>query len=134
MNIVAKCLIGLVILAQMAALIIEMFLWETQGKASFGAVMAAELFEKTTVLAANQGLYNGFLAAGLIWALTISDMACARRVALFFLGCVCVAGLYGTFGPRGDEMFWTPFRTQTIPSALAMAAILIDRSSGGARG
>jgi putative membrane protein len=54
-----------------------------------------EQFEKTKVLAANQGLYNGFLAAGLVWSLLITDTTWSKNVALFFLGCVLVAGIYG---------------------------------------
>ncbi len=72
----------------------EMFAWTTLGRKIFRQ-FPPELFEPTKPLAANQGLYNGFLAAGLIWSLWIQDPVWSVNVALFFLGCVAVAGIYG---------------------------------------
>ena len=79
---------------------------------------ARAVFAPTKVLAANQGLYNGFLAAGLLWALLITDPDWHRNVACFFLGCVAVAGVYGalTAGPR-------ILLVQTVPALLALAAL-----------
>src|ERR1041384_812357 len=74
-------------------LVLEMFLWTApRTRAAFG--MSAEQAEQTKVLAGNQGLYNGFLAAGLAWSL-IAPPGYATQLALFFLGCVVVAGIYG---------------------------------------
>lgn len=72
----------------------EMFAWETLGKKTFRQ-FPAELFAATKSLAANQGLYNGFLSAGLGWSLFIKDAAWSHNIALFFLICVAVAGIYG---------------------------------------
>ena len=86
MSIIAKVLIALIALEHLYFLVLEMFLWTTpRTRAAFG--MTAEQAEHTKVLAGNQGLYNGFLAAGLIWAL-IAPAAYATQLALFFLGCV----------------------------------------------
>jgi len=84
MHIISKILITII-------LVFEMFLWESRGPSVFTS-FPADLFAPTKVMAANQGLYNGFLAAGLIWALLfIRDAAWKRNVALFFLSCVAVA-------------------------------------------
>src|SRR5215468_10651196 len=95
MSLIAKILIGLVALEHIYFLVLEMFLWTTpRTRAAFG--MSAEQAEQTKVLAGNQGLYNGFLAAGLIWALTEPQFL-AVPLALFFLLCVLIAGVYGGF-------------------------------------
>jgi putative membrane protein len=86
-------LIGFVALEHVYILWIEMFAWTTVGKKTFKS-FPAELFEKTKLLAANQGLYNGFLAAGLIWSFFISETAWSHSVACFFLCCVITAGIY----------------------------------------
>jgi putative membrane protein len=96
MEIAAKILIGLVALEHLYILYLEMFAWETRGKKVFKGSLAPELFKPTKTLAANQGLYNGFLAAGLIWTYLINDPIWSRNVALFFLGCIIVAGIYGS--------------------------------------
>ena len=72
----------------------EMFAWETRGKAFFKS-LPEHLFADTKSMAANQGLYNGFLVAGLAWSFCISDPEWSLNVRLFFLGCVAVAGIYG---------------------------------------
>jgi putative membrane protein len=117
MSLLAQILIGLVIAIHLFIVWLEMFAWTTRGPRIFRS-LPAQLFEPTKVLAANQGLYNGFLAAGLGWALLIADPAWARNVASFFLGCVAVAGLYGaaTAGPR-------ILLVQTVPALLALAAV-----------
>ena len=73
----------------------EMFAWETVGKKVFKGAMSDAMFTATKNMAGNQGLYNGFLVAGLFWSLLITDPEWQVRVAVFFLGCVIVAGLYG---------------------------------------
>ena len=94
MNLPLQIIIGLVALFHLYIMWFEMFAWETRGKPIFKK-FPKELFAPTKSLAANQGLYNGFLAAGLIWSLIITDNIWQKNVALFFLGCVAVAGIYG---------------------------------------
>ncbi len=115
MSIVAGVLIGLVAALHLYFLVLEMFLWtRPQGRAAFG--LDAEFAESTKALAANQGLYNGFLVAGLGWGLVSGEL----DVRLFFLGCVVVAGVYGgaTVSPR-------ILYVQAVPAVLAGAAVLL---------
>ena len=113
---IASVLIGLVALIHVYILVLEMFLWDTpKGRKVFG--MTPEFSAWTKVLAANQGLYNGFLAAGLIWSLMLG--AAGRPVALFFLGCVLVAGVYGGITAARKILF-----VQALPAIIAMAAVL----------
>ena len=116
MSLIAKILIALVALEHVYFLVLEMFLWTApRTRAAFG--MSAEQAEQSKVLAANQGLYNGFLAAGLIWAL-LAPAAYATPLALFFLGCVLVAGLYG--GATANKRIWL---VQALPAAIALLAV-----------
>lgn len=94
MELASSLVIGLIAVLHLYFLWFEMFAWETTGRKIFRQ-LPAELFPKTKVLAANQGLYNGFLVAGLIWSLVISDPVWADHVALFFLTCVLIAGIFG---------------------------------------
>lgn len=121
MILAAKIITGLVALIHLYILWLEMFAWETKGKEAFKGSLAPELFKPTKTLAANQGLYNGFLAAGLIWSFFISDPLWQNYVALFFLGCVAVAGIYGAITASKKILF-----IQTIPAALGMAAVLLS--------
>jgi putative membrane protein len=89
----AKILIGIVAIEHLYILWIEMFSWTTKGCKVF-RTFPRELFEPTKKMAANQGLYNGFLAAGLIWSLFICDVIWSKYIALFFLSCVAIAGIY----------------------------------------
>jgi len=97
-----------------------MFAWETAGKKAFKGSLKDELFTPTKTLAANQGLYNGFLAAGLIWSLLIGHVEWSQNVALFFLSCVAIAGFYGGFTASKRIIF-----IQAIPALLAMGAVLL---------
>ncbi|NJM82840.1 MAG: DUF1304 domain-containing protein [Tabrizicola sp.] len=98
-------------------LVLEMFLWETpRARRVFGTT--PEFASATRVLAANQGLYNGFLAAGLLWALVLDLPGAGREVAVFFLACVLVAGLYGAATASRRILF-----VQALPAALALGAI-----------
>lgn len=115
MSIGAKILVVLIALLHLFILWIEMFAWTTTGPKVF-ASLPAELFEPTKAMAANQGLYNGFLAAGLIWALFISDPVWARKIASFFLLCVAVAGAYGAATVSSTILF-----VQTVPAVIALA-------------
>ncbi|KQW37036.1 DUF1304 domain-containing protein [Rhizobacter sp. Root404] len=116
---IANVLVGLVVLIHLYIVVLEMVLWDKPfGRKVFGN--SAEFATASKVLAANQGLYNGFLAAGLIWGLSMG--AAGQPVQLFFLGCVIVAGLYGAMTVGIKILF-----VQTVPAALAVAAILLSR-------
>ncbi len=94
MSTAANLVIGLIALLHVWFLILEMFLWtRPSGRKAFGTT--AEFAEQSKALAANQGLYNGFLAAGLVWGLLLGHGAAGFSVKLFFLTCVLIAGLYG---------------------------------------
>jgi putative membrane protein len=109
--------VGLVALIHLYIVVLEMVLWDKPyGRKVFGNT--AEFATASKVLAANQGLYNGFLAAGLIWGLSMGTAG--QPVQLFFLGCVMVAGLYGAMSVGIKILF-----VQTVPAALAVAAILL---------
>ncbi|QCX02084.1 DUF1304 domain-containing protein [Aggregatimonas sangjinii] len=114
-----KIIIGLVALLHLYFLYFEMFAWTTKGRKVFKS-FPAELFEPTKPMAANQGLYNGFLAAGLIWSFFIADAAWKDNIALFFLGCVAVAGIYGALTVERKIFF-----VQALPSLLAIALIVL---------
>lgn len=112
-------LTGLVALLHLYFLVLEMFLWATP----FGAKTFKRTLEEqqaSKVLAGNQGLYNGFLAAGLVWSMVATTAAFDIRV--FFLACVVVAGLYG-----GATAAKTIYVAQALPGALALAATLAAR-------
>lgn len=94
MAIAIKIIIALVAIIHIYILWLEMFAWTTKGPKTFKK-FPKELFEPTKALAANQGLYNGFLATGLIWSFFIKDAQWSQNVSVFFLGCVLVAGIYG---------------------------------------
>ncbi|MEN9639315.1 MAG: hypothetical protein RLZZ262_1183 [Bacteroidota bacterium] len=109
----------IVALEHLYFLYFEMFAWTTIGKKTFRS-MPEHLFEPTRAMAANQGLYNGFLAAGLIWAMFISDELWQMRIASFFLGCVVVAGLYG-----GITVSRKIFVAQALPALITWAILLM---------
>jgi len=94
MPIHVQVIIAVVALLHIYFLWLEMFAWTTRGKKVF-KTLSPDLFEPTKALAANQGLYNGFLSAGLIWTFFIDDFQWAENISLFFLSCVLVAGIYG---------------------------------------
>lgn len=119
MEIIAKILIGLVALEHLYILYMEMFAWETLGKKTFKGSLKEELFKPTKGLAANQGLYNGFLSAGLIWSLIITSTSWAENVAIFFLSCVIVAGIFGAITASRKIFF-----VQALPAILALIATL----------
>lgn len=97
----------------------EMFAWETVGKKTFKN-FPAHLFKPTKGLAANQGLYNGFLAAGLIWSFLISDANWSENVRVFFLTCVVVAGIYGAISAARRIFF-----VQALPAMIALLFVLL---------
>lgn len=120
MEILSQILIGFVAFEHLYILYLEMFAWETRGKKVFKGSLPSEMFTPTKVLAANQGLYNGFLAAGLIWTFFIPDAAWAHNIAFFFLACVIVAGIYGA-ATASRKIFFV----QAMPAILAAACLLI---------
>ncbi len=114
---VANVLVALLALLHLYILVLEMFLWEhPRGRKAFGTT--AEFAAATRVLAANQGLYNGFLAAGLLWGLW--QGTAGRPVQAFFAACVLVAGLYGAATASRRILF-----VQAVPGALTLAAVLL---------
>ena len=115
MRTLAAVLVALVAALHVYFLVLEMFLWTTPtGRRVFRT--SPEFAEASKTLAANQGLYNGFLAAGLVWGLWLGDAG--QSIRLFFLGCVVVAGLYGaaTVNKR-------IFVVQGLP---ALAAVILE--------
>src|SRR3990170_671765 len=115
MTIIANICVALVALLHLGFLVLEMLLWDTQrGRRIFG--LTPEFARSSRALAANQGLYNGFLAAGLAWGLALG--AAGRQIEIFFLGCVIVAGVFGAFtASRG--IFWV----QGLPGIVALALV-----------
>ena len=110
-------LIALVAFEHLYFMILEMFFWtKPQGMKAFG--LKKEEAEQSKVLAANQGLYNGFLAVGLIWGM-ISDQT---TVVAFFLTCVGLAGIYGAYSNKKIKIFWI----QALPALLALTLILVS--------
>ena len=120
MKLASEILVGLVALEHLYILWLEMFAWTTRGPKTFKS-FPKELFAQTTSLAANQGLYNSFLSAGLIWSLLITDAVWSQHVATFFLACVIVAGVYGAF--TADKKI---FFIQAVPALLALIAVLLS--------
>jgi putative membrane protein len=119
MGTVADVLVGLVAALHLYFLTLEMFLWKTPfGRRTFG--LTPEMAEATAALAANQGLYNGFLAAGLLWGLALG--AAGRTLEVFFLVCVIVAGIFGA-ATANRKILWV----QAAPGGLALAFVLLAR-------
>lgn len=122
MVMLASLLVGLVAAIHVYIVVLEMFLWRTpRGMRSFGTDQA--FAERSAALAANQGLYNGFLVAGLVWGLLAADPV-GFQVTIFFLGCVIVAGLYGAATVSRRILV-----VQALPAALALVAVLAAGSS-----
>ena len=96
---------------------LEMFAWTTRARKVF-RTLPADMFEKTKSMAGNQGLYNGFLAAGLIWSFFITDAEWSANVAAFFLGCVLVAGIYGAVTVQKKILY-----IQAVPAIVGLLAI-----------
>lgn len=118
MDLVAIVLTALVALIHVYIVLLEMLLWTTpRGRAAFGTTR--EFAQETKTLAGNQGLYNGFLVAGLICGLIIGDPT-GFAFRIFFLTCVIVAGLYGAATVSRRILF-----VQSVPAALALAAVLL---------
>ena len=118
MNLTANIAVALVALLHVYILILEMFLWDTpRGRKTFR--LTAEFATASKTLAANQGLYNGFLAAGLVWGLTLGSAG--GPVKLFFLVCVFIAGVFGGLTANRRILF-----VQAIPAAIALTFLLLS--------
>jgi putative membrane protein len=114
MSLIANLVVAAVALLHVYFLVLEMFLWTgPQGLRTFGNSQAEA--DATAVLAANQGLYNGFLAAGLIWGLVQPIPGFAFEIKVFFLACVIVAGLYGGYSVKPKIIY-----VQAMPAAVAL--------------
>ena len=120
MQILSTILVALVALEHFYILYMEMFAWETLGKKTFKGSLPNELFKPTKKLAANQGLYNGFLATGLIWSFFIENPEWQKNIQFFFLGCVIVAGIYGALSASRKIFF-----LQALPAILALTFVLL---------
>ena len=121
MEYLAIALVLLVAIEHAYILVLEMFLWTTpRARKAFG--MSKEDAESTKVLAANQGLYNGFLAAGLVWGLVHSQAEFAFQIQVFFLACVIVAAVYGAATAKKSILI-----VQGLPATLAMVAVLASQ-------
>jgi putative membrane protein len=119
MRTVANVLTGLVALEHVGIMVLEMFFWDHPvGRKIFN--MTPEVSATSRVLAANQGLYNGLLAAGLFWGLATE----AGRLKVFFLACVAIAGIFGGLTAKTSILV-----TQFLPAALALAAYFLSRTS-----
>jgi len=119
MSIIASILIAAIALLHFYIAWFEMFAWESRGPKVFKSI-PKDLFTPTKTLAANQGLYNAFLAVGLVWSLLIGDPVWAGNVALCFLLFVLVAGLYGAATAERRILF-----VQSVPAALAIGFLLL---------
>jgi putative membrane protein len=119
METIVNIFIGFISILHLYFLWLEMFVWTTVGKKTFRN-LPADMFEKTKALAANQGLYNGFLAAGLVWSLLIRDNVWSENVAIFFLSCVLLAGLFGWY-----SVSVRIFYIQSLPALIALILLLV---------
>ena len=119
MSLFSQIIIVLVALLHFYFLYFEMFAWTTKGPNIFRN-FPKDLFPKTKSMAANQGLYNGFLAAGLIWSLFANDDIWSKNIALFFLNCVLIAGIYGAFSVSKRIFF-----VQGIPAIFGILSLFL---------
>jgi putative membrane protein len=114
---IASVAVWAIALLHVYILALEMFLWTTpRGHKAFG--LTPEFAQQTRSLAANQGLYNGFLAAGLIWGLLYPDLVVGIQIQCFFLICVAVAGVYGAMTAKLSILF-----IQTVPAVIALGLL-----------
>jgi putative membrane protein len=115
---IGAALVALIAVLHLYILVLEMFLWDTPyGRRAFGT--SPDFSANTKVIAANQGLYNGFLAAGLIWAVLLGLPGAGQQIAVFFLACVLAAGIYGGLTTLRRILY-----VQALPALLGLAAVL----------
>ncbi|MDQ6886937.1 MAG: DUF1304 domain-containing protein [Gemmatimonadota bacterium] len=119
MSTIANLAVGFAALLHLAFLVLEMFLWTKPiGRRIFG--LPPDVAASSATLAANQGLYNGFLAAGLIWGLIAGESGLGLKI--FFLACVVLAGVFGAFTAK-RSILWV----QALPGAVALLLVLLAR-------
>jgi putative membrane protein len=117
MSVLTTVAISLVIVLHILFMVLEMFMWNTPfGRKTFG--LTEDYAKQSAVLAANQGLYNGFLAAGLLWGLVSTG---GFDALIFFLSCVIIAGIYGALTAKLSILF-----LQALPAAIAMALLILN--------
>lgn len=117
----SNVLVGLLALEHVWFLVLEMFLWTTPtGLKTFG--LTPEFAQASAALAMNQGLYNGFLAAGLVWGLLSGEKAEAFKIKVFFAGCVLIAGVFGGFTAKTTILF-----VQALPAAITLGVLFAAR-------
>ncbi len=117
MSTIANAAVIIVAILHLGFLVLEMFLWtKPTGRRIFG--LSEDLASASAGLAANQGLYNGFLAVGLVWGVLAHD--CAFSIKVFFLGCVIVAGVFGAVTAKRSILF-----VQALPAAVALALVFV---------
>jgi putative membrane protein len=120
LQIIAFVMVAIVAALHIYILVLEMFLWRTpRGLRTFG--MTQEVADSSAKLAANQGLYNGFLAAGLLWGLFAYGIVSGRAILTFFLACVIVAGVYG-----GATVHRRIIMVQSLPAAIALILVWVS--------
>lgn len=115
----AQIIIALVALLHLYFLYLEMFAWETRAPKVFRG-FDKDLFPKTKAMAANQGLYNGFLVAGLVWSLLIKTNPWNIYIAIFFLSCVAIAGIYGALTVSKKILY-----VQAVPAMIGLVLLHI---------
>lgn len=121
MKIAGLIMATLVAIEHIFIMIMEIFLWKSLGLKVFK--MTPEIAETTATLAMNQGLYNGFLAAGILWgAYILRDKLAAQKVMLFFLGCVVVAGIFGGLTAKFSIII-----TQGLPALIAFCLVYLSK-------
>jgi putative membrane protein len=115
---IANIFIAIVAVLHLYFLLLEMFMWtKPNGRKAFGTTQ--QFAEETKVLAANQGLYNGFLAAGLVWGLLQNDWHTSFHIKIFFLTCVIIAGIYGAYSTKKIKLFYI----QGLPALVALVLL-----------
>ena len=122
MNKISKFLTGLIAVLHLYIAWFEIFAWTTKGPKVF-ASFPKDLFEPTVSMAANQGLYNAFLAFGLMWSLIIKDKLWSKNIALFFLTCIAIAGIFGALTVSQHILF-----VQTVPAVIAIIFVWLART------
>lgn len=117
MSILTTIAVSIIILLHILFMVLEMFLWNTPfGRKTFG--LKEDYARQSAPLAANQGLYNGFLAAGLLWGLVSTG---GYDALIFFLSCIIIAGIYGALTAKRSILF-----IQALPAAIAMALLILN--------
>lgn len=118
MSLLSSILVSFVAIVHLYILVLEMFLWSTpRGRRAFG--LKPDFAQKTKSLAANQGLYNGFLSAGLLWGLLHPDGNVGMQIQIFFLACVTIAGIFGAVIVKPRILL-----VQSVPAIAAVGAVI----------